>query len=443
MLQKILTSKCFMAFQIAFAILTCYWLIVDAPNTDVAIVNYLPLKIIRITSFGFFLLETIANVVVYGLVKEETSYLRRSKFNIIKLLILILNLLELTPLMLNSTFRHVSKLKAYRSLTLVELRYKTNWEMKILIRSLYQLLPKLLKLLMASLLVLLFFALIFTKVYKSQDYYCDNAFDISRVQTAKDCMEWGGDWVMYRINYSNIYHSMVAMFMMSSMEGWIGMMAEAMNFSDPGKAPSYNHNEHIQVFFVAFFFLGNMVIMNSFIGMTLYNFKQIKERETGEKEMTEMEKLWLRIKVQIIQQQPLPKEKAPENCLREKFYWLCTSRGYQILKITLFASYLVFCSFYRSNLPTQEYNLLDTINRTFMVGVLVQYLLELVAFGCRRHNRKDFIFETIACVYIFSFFYYKARLNILNSGDTANRALSGVAIFFQIFRYLKRNSHLI
>ena len=39
MLQKILTSKCFMVFQIVFTILTCYWLIVDAPNTDVAIVN--------------------------------------------------------------------------------------------------------------------------------------------------------------------------------------------------------------------------------------------------------------------------------------------------------------------------------------------------------------------------------------------------------------------
>ena len=247
------------------------------------------------------MLETIANVIVYGLVKEETSYLRRSKFNIIRFLILVLNLLELTPLMLNPTFRHVSKFKAFRALTLAELRYKTNWEMKILIRSLYQLLPKLLKLLVATFFFLLFFALIFTKVYKSQDYYCDNAFDISEVQTAKDCMEWGGDWVKHRINYSTIFDSMLAMFMVSSMEGWIGMMAEAMNFSDPGKAPSYNQNEHIQVFFVAFFFLGNMVIINCFIGLALYNFKKIKERETGEKGMTEIEKHWLRIKMQIVQ----------------------------------------------------------------------------------------------------------------------------------------------
>ena len=173
--------------------------------------------------------------------------------------------------------------------------------MKILIRSLYQLLPKLLKLVLVSFFVLLFFGLILTKVYKSQDYYCDNVYDISKVETANDCMEWGGDWVKHTINYSTIFDSMLALFMFCSMEGWIGMMTEAMNFNGVGKTPSYNQNEQIQIFFIVFFFLGNMVIMNSFIGMTLYNFKKIKQRETGEKGMTELEKLWLRIKVQILQ----------------------------------------------------------------------------------------------------------------------------------------------
>ena len=128
--------------------------------------------LIRISCFVFFLIETVVGIVAHGFTKE-TSYLR-SKFSVLKCLVLLLNLLELTPLRANSTFRHVSKLKALRALTLVELRYKANWEMKILLRSLYQLLPKLLKLLVVTFFFLLFFALIFTKVYKSQDYYCDN-----------------------------------------------------------------------------------------------------------------------------------------------------------------------------------------------------------------------------------------------------------------------------
>ena len=75
----------------------------------------------------FFLTETIANILVHGLVEGETSYLRKSKFSIITLLMLAINLLELTPLMLSSTFRYFSKLKVLRSLTLVELRYQVDW----------------------------------------------------------------------------------------------------------------------------------------------------------------------------------------------------------------------------------------------------------------------------------------------------------------------------
>ena len=121
------------------------------------------------------------------------------------------------------------------------------------------------------------------------------------VKTNKDCMEWGGDWVQHSINYSTIFHSILALFLLSSMEGWIGMMMEAMNFNGQDKVPSYNKNEHIQIFFVFFFFLGNIIVLSSFIGITLYNFKKIKERETGEKNMRELERLWLRIKVQILQ----------------------------------------------------------------------------------------------------------------------------------------------
>ena len=89
--------------------------------------------------------------------------------------------------------------------------------MKIMIRSLYQLLPKLLKLLLASFLVQLFFALILTKVYMSEAYYCDGAYDPSAVKTSKDCFEYGGDWVIYSVNYSTILESILALFMMSSM----------------------------------------------------------------------------------------------------------------------------------------------------------------------------------------------------------------------------------
>ena len=85
---------------------------------------------------------------------------------------------------------------------------------------------------------------------------------------------------------------------------------------------------------------------------------------------------------------------------------------------------------------------MEEIDRIFMVCVVVQYTSELLAFGYRRSKRKEFVFETITCLYILVFYLSKSRLDNINTGSTRNRVLNGIAIFFQIFHYLKRNSPL-
>ena len=78
-----------------------------------------------------------------------------------------------------------------------------------------------------------------------------------------------------------------------------------------------------------------------------------------------------------------------------------------------------------------------------MFSVIIQYILKLVAFFDFKSKRVELIFESIACLFIFGFFFYKAREGIdNNNGDSMNRAFNGVVIFFQIFRYLKRKSYL-
>ena len=76
-------------------------------------------------------------------------------------------------------------------------------------------------------------------------------------------------------------------------------MQKMMNFNGSDNAPSYNANEHIQIFFIIFFFLGNMIILNSFISLSLITFKKLKEEKTGEKYINETEKTWLKLKISI------------------------------------------------------------------------------------------------------------------------------------------------
>ena len=73
----------------------------------------------------------------------------------------------------------------------------------------------------------------------------------------------------------------------------------------------------------------------------------------------------------------------------------------------LFVLYIIFCSFYRSNLNEDWKAKLSIIQRFFLVAVICQYLIELIAFGVRKNMKKEFVIETIACIYSFTFIAVK------------------------------------
>ena len=56
-------------------------------------------------SFAFFLLETIANVLVYGFAGDEHSYVWRDPMNVLNLVLLVIELLWFTPLSVSGMIR--------------------------------------------------------------------------------------------------------------------------------------------------------------------------------------------------------------------------------------------------------------------------------------------------------------------------------------------------
>ena len=84
-----------------------------------------------------------------------------------------------------------------------------------------------------------------------------------------------------------------------------------MNLNGVNQQPKFNANEHIQIFFVIFFFIGNMIVLNTFISLSIWNFKKLKDRVTGENFLKPHERLWLRMKSQIGHLEPKKQAKSP------------------------------------------------------------------------------------------------------------------------------------
>ena len=138
----IFSSRPFKYVKIIFTIMVGSTLYLDLPNKQLSEQEKNINFALNVLTFIFFFLEAIANMVLYGLVRNQHSYLRRSYLHILNLLILVVELLYLTPLSTFSTMHRVSRIRVLRSLFIIELRYRGYWEMRILIRSLKQLLIK-------------------------------------------------------------------------------------------------------------------------------------------------------------------------------------------------------------------------------------------------------------------------------------------------------------
>ena len=83
------------------------------------------------------------------------------------------------------------------------------------------------------------------------------------------------------MNAANVFNSTLFLFLVATTEGWITIMTSMMNLAGTNQEPSYNKNQYINIFFVFFFFFGNLILLNVFIGLSVSNFKRLKEKTTG------------------------------------------------------------------------------------------------------------------------------------------------------------------
>lgn len=64
----------------------------------------------------------------------------------------------------------------------------------------------------------------------------------------------------------------------------------------------------MEYFFSIFFFFGNLIMLNVFIGLSVYNFQKIKSQVTGLSRLSKDNKMWFSIKNVIHRLSPKMKD---------------------------------------------------------------------------------------------------------------------------------------
>jgi hypothetical protein len=112
------------------------------------------------------------------------------------------------------------------------------------------------------------------------------------------CLKNGGTWRSRDFNFDNSIQGMITLFVLSTMEGWPTIMYNSMDGNDEDTGPQKGALYGVSWFFVAYIFVGSLILINLFIGVIGYRFNQEKMRlkmEGSVKHLNEKQAEWHQI----------------------------------------------------------------------------------------------------------------------------------------------------
>jgi hypothetical protein len=130
---------------------------------------------------------------------------------------------------------------------------------------------------------LLIFAVIGVSLFKGKFWTCSETG--AGIITKQDCLDAGFEWANGASNFDNIVQAMRTLFILTTTEGWAGVMFTGIDTAGVNKVQILNRQPYMVIYFVSFMICGALFVMNMFVGVVIDNFN--KENDRLEAEMME------------------------------------------------------------------------------------------------------------------------------------------------------------
>ena len=148
-----------------------------------------------------------------------------------------------------------------------------NEGLKIAVQSLLNAIPDVFNVLVISGLFFTLFGIFGTNYFKGRFSYCllDNvgAQLQESLKTKWECLNSGGEWLNHDSTFDNVFRSILSLFIMSTTEGWVGMMWNGVDATGIDLQPARDHSIYWVFFFILFIMFGSQFIMNLFVGVVI------------------------------------------------------------------------------------------------------------------------------------------------------------------------------
>ncbi|XP_048028208.1 calcium channel, voltage-dependent, L type, alpha 1D subunit, a isoform X14 [Megalobrama amblycephala] len=383
---------------------------------------------------AIFTVEIVLKMTTYGAFLHKGAFCR-NYFNLLDMLVVGVSLVSFG--IQSSTISVVKILRVLRVLRPLRAINRAKG-LKHVVQCVFVAIRTIGNIMIVTTLLQFMFACIGVQLFKGKFYRCNDEAKSS----PEECK---GTYIMYKegdmnqpiiqkrywhnsdFNFDNVLMAMMALFTVSTFEGWPSLLYKAIDSNRENMGPIYNYRVEISIFFIIYIIIIAFFMMNIFVGFVIVTFQ-----EQGEKEYKncELDKNQRQCVEYALKARPL-RRYIPKNPYQYKFWYVVNSTGFEYIMFVLILLNTI-CLAVQHYGQSELFNyVMDILNMVFTAVFTVEMVLKLIAFK-PRHYFTD-AWNTFDALIVVGSVVDIAITEVNNTEDSARISIT----FFRLFRVMR------
>ncbi|XP_057678899.1 dihydropyridine-sensitive L-type skeletal muscle calcium channel subunit alpha-1-like [Corythoichthys intestinalis] len=395
---KIINASSFTNLILLFILLSSISLAAEDPIDPNSYRNQI-LAYADIVFTTVFTIEIVLKMTVYGAFMHEGSFCRNS-FNILDLIVVGVSLLSMG--MESSAISVVKILRVLRVLRPLRAINRAKG-LKHVVQCVFVAIKTIGNIVLVTMLLNFMFACIGVQLFKGKFYSCTDpskiteeecqGFFVKHIENSlQDTVVAKREWLNNDFNFDNVLYGMLALFTVSTFEGWPKLLYRAIDSDQEDMGPVFNNRVDVSIFFIVYIILIAFFMMNIFVGFVIVTFQEQGEQEYKDCELDKNQRQCVQY---ALKARPL-RCYIPKNPYQYRVWYIVTSCYFEYLMFFLIMLNTLCLGMQHCNQSDHVTKLSDILNLIFTVLFTVEMILKLMAFKAKGYfgdpwNVFDFI----------------------------------------------------
>lgn len=231
------------------------------------------------------------------------------------------------------------------------------------------------------------FAVVFVRYQAGANFYCDTVnlpVDFVRPDLDRQtCVDIGGDWLNYGVNFDNVYQACRSLFVMSTGDGWFDQLWKSFDSNSvieypPGvQYPEFGYMRWIYIVFMILFFF---FLLDVFTGTIIHEYYKQKNKEFGIDLLSTQQLHWVYLQSLIMNTRPVVKYQRRNICgFLSSDFFTRHRRKFEIVQLAIYASFMIIWSTasYPMSTSSTHYKILSGSYNLFIIVWGIELLMSI------------------------------------------------------------------